>query len=206
MNNMTKKIGAAFASALIVSTSASMAGAQAAAPASTPLSGPAIVGLCALSEASVVHDSTVGKAVTARLAQLKSAAEAEIDGVGNPLQNDENAFVAARASLTADQINQRGSALQARQEQYDRLVQLRNAELSQTAQTEEGAVFNDAVPIISQVARQRNCSIVLSGQGVLMAEPSIDLTPSVIDGLNRTVTQIQFDRVHLDQNTGAPAR
>jgi Skp family chaperone for outer membrane proteins len=207
MTMMNRKMGAALASVLALAAIAPSAYPQsAAAPAAPPLTGPPIPGLCALSEPAVILNSTVGKYVNNRLTELKNAAEAEVQGQATPLQNDEKAFVAERASLTADQVNQRGAALQAREEQLSRLIQLRNAEMTQTGQNERNQIFNDALPIIHQVAKQHNCSVVLSNDGVLSVEPSMDLTGAVIEGLNTTVTQIQFDRVHLDQSTGAPAQ
>ncbi|HEY3887721.1 MAG TPA: OmpH family outer membrane protein [Caulobacteraceae bacterium] len=181
--------------------------AQAAAPAAAPPTGPAIPGMCVLSQEAVVYTSTVGKYVATRLQQLNSAAQAELTSNATSLQADEKAFEAARAGLSQEQLQQRGAALQGRERDLERTAQIRREELSQTAQKAQARILQEASPIFQQAVRAHNCSIVLSGTGVLVAETSMDVTPTVIAGLNAKITQFEFDREHLDQAAAAaPAR
>ena len=46
---------------------------------------------------------------------------------------------------------------------------------------------------------------MLSGTGVLVAETAMDITPTVIAGLNAKITQFEFEREHLDQAAAAAA-
>jgi outer membrane protein len=208
MNMMTRKSGAAFAGALAIAVLAPMVThAQAAAPAAAPPTGPAIPGMCVLSQEAVVYTSTVGKYVATRLQQLNSAAQAELTSNATSLQADEKAFEAARAGLSQEQLQQRGAALQGRERDLERTAQIRREELSQTAQKAQARILQEASPIFQQAVRAHNCSIVLSGTGVLVAETSMDVTPTVIAGLNAKITQFEFDREHLDQAAAAaPAR
>lgn len=206
MNMMTKKTGAAFAGVLaftVLAPALVQAQAQGAAQQGVPLTGPAIPGVCVLSLEEVVATSTVGKYVSTRMQQLNQAASAELSADATSLQNDEKAFNASRASLSPEQLQQRGSALEGRQNDFDRTVQVRREELNQTGQRAQARVLSEAAPIFQQAARAHNCSIVLGGTGVLTAEPSMDLTPTVVAGLNAKITQFEFDRVHLDQTAGA---
>src|SRR5580698_8645817 len=201
MNMMTNKSAAAFAGALAIAVLApAMTQAQgAAAPAASPPTGPAIPGMCVLSQEAVVFTSTVGKYVATRLQQLNSAAQAEVTSQTTSLQNDEKAFEAARAGLSQEQLQQRAAALAGRERDLERLVAQRREEMSQTAQKAQARILQEASPIFQQAVRSRNCSIVMSGTGVLVAETSMDITPTVITGLNAKITQFEFDREHLDQ-------
>jgi Skp family chaperone for outer membrane proteins len=204
MNMMTRKSGAAFAGALAIAALAPMVTyAQAAAPAASPPTGPAIPGMCVLSQEAVVFTSTVGKYVATRLQQLNSTAQAELTASASALQADGKAFDAARSGLSQEQQQQRGSALQARATELERTAQIRREELSQTAQKAQARILQEASPIFQQAVRSHNCSIVMSGTGVLVAETTMDITPTVIAGLNAKITQFTFDREHLDQGAAA---
>jgi outer membrane protein len=204
---MTKKSGAAFAGALALTALAPML-AQAQAPAASqaaPLTGPAIPGVCVLSLEAVVSGSTVGRYVATRMQQLNQTAQAELSSDATSLQNDEKALEASRASLSSDQLQQRVAALQGRENDLNRTVQIRREEMSQTAQNAQKRILTESTPIFQEAARAHNCSIVLERAGVLAAETSMDLTPTVITGLNAKITQFEFDRVHLDQTAAAPS-
>jgi Skp family chaperone for outer membrane proteins len=207
MNMMTKKSGAAFAGVLAMAAFTPMLAQAQAAPAAAPepLSGPAIPGMCVLSQEAIVYTSTVGKYVATRLQQLNSAAQAEITADTTSLQNDEKALEAQHASLSQEQLQQRAGALNARERDLERTVAVRREEMSQTAQKAQGRILQEASPIFQQAAHAHNCSLVVAGTSVLAAEPSMDITPTVIAGLNAKITQIEFDREHLDQSGAAAA-
>jgi outer membrane protein len=208
MTMMTKKSGAAFAGVLAIAVlTPMMTQAQGAAPAAAPPTGPAIPGMCVLSQEAVVFTSTVGKYVATRLQQLNSAAQAEITSDTTTLQADEKAFEAARAGLSQEQLQQRAAALAGRERDLERTVSVRREEMNQTAQKAQARILQEASPIFQQAVRSHNCSIVLSGTGVLVAETSMDITPTVIAGVNAKITQFEFEREHLDQAAAAaPAR
>jgi outer membrane protein len=206
MNMMTKKFGAAFVGALAVAAFAPMIAQAQAAAAPAPPSGPPIPGMCVLSQEAVVFTSTVGKYVATRMQQLNAAAQAEVTSSTTSLQNDEKAFEASRAGLSPDQLQQRATALAGRERDLERTVAIRREEMNQTAQKAQARILTEAQPIFQQAVRSHNCSIVLSGTGVLVAETAMDITPTVIAGLNAKITQFAFEREHLDQAAAAPAR
>jgi outer membrane protein len=201
MNMTTSKSAAAFAGVLAIAAFAPMV-AQAQAQASPP-TGPAIPGMCILSQEALVFTSTVGKFVATRLTQLNQAAQAEVNSQTTALQADEKAFEAARSGLSGDQLQQRGAALQARERDLERTVQVRREEMNQTAQKAQKRILTEAQPIFQSAVREHNCSVVLSGTDVLVAETAMDITPTVIAGLNAKITQFEFEREHLDQAAAA---
>jgi Skp family chaperone for outer membrane proteins len=202
---MKRTIAAAISGALIAVAAFPQARAQTAA---APPAGPAVAGLCFLSKEALVGTSTVGKFVQSRLQQLGQQAEAELNAQGTSLQNDAKALEAQRASLSADQLNQRGAALEARQRELERQVQVRRQEMAATEQKAFGRVLTEAEPIIRTVFQQQHCSVLFDDSAVLMGSTStVEITPAVVQGLNGKITQFTFDREHLDQGAaGQPAR
>jgi Skp family chaperone for outer membrane proteins len=160
--------------------------------------GPAIPGMCVLSNDYVIGASVVGKFVGARLGQLKSQVEAELNGAATALQTDGKALDAQRSTLTPEQFDQRGAALQVREREIQRTVQLRNAELQATQEKAIGRIVQEERPIIQQTITERNCSILISGQAAMAASSSMDVTPLVIQRLDAKLQQFQFDREHID--------
>jgi Skp family chaperone for outer membrane proteins len=208
---MSRQTGATLVSALALSALAPMAFAQTSGgqAAQEPLttSGPAIIGICVLSEQGLVAGSLVGKSVAARIQQLAQQADAEINGQATTLQNDEKAFESARASYSQEQLQQKAAALQGRERDLQRLAQQRNQELDATRQKRIGEVLTNALPIIRQQVQQHNCSVLFEGSQVVLAvNPSMDLTSAVIQGLNAKITTLTFDREHAEAGAASGAR
>jgi Skp family chaperone for outer membrane proteins len=200
---MKIKIIAAALVASVVSTTAAAAQTPAAAPAVT---GPAIPGLCVLSNDYVLGASAVGKFVINRLQQLKAQVDAELNSEGTALQTDAKALDAQRSSLSADQYDQRGAQLQIRERELQRKAQLRQRELQATQDKAFNNVAQQAEPIVRQVIVERNCSVLLNGAAVVVAAQSMDVSPTVVQRLDGKIQQFAFDREHLDATTGAPAQ
>ncbi len=196
---MHSKTGALLASALAIAVVASQAQAQ---TQPAPIqSGPAIAGVCVLSTQGIIAQSTVGKFVQSRLTQLAQSAQAEITAAQNSLQSDEKAFEAQRATLSAEQANQRGAALVQRERDLENLVNTRRQEMSATQQKAFARVLTEADPVVRQLYTQHNCSILLDGQAVLITAPAMDLTGQVVTGLNAKITQFTFDRERATQQS-----
>jgi Skp family chaperone for outer membrane proteins len=205
MNMINRKTGAALAGALALAAMASQVHAQTAAAAPPIQTGPAIPGMCVLSREGLVGASTVGKYVQTRLSQLAQQADAEVTAQQTSLESDAKALDAQKASLSSDQLNDRAAALQGRQRDIERLVQVRRQEMSATQQKAVNRVLTEADPLVRQAFQQHNCTVLLDSQAVIFAAPAMDLTPGVIQALNARITQFAFEREHLDQSA-APAQ
>jgi outer membrane protein len=195
----------AAASLLACAGAASAQQAAASQPAPQLQSGPPIAGVCIFSQAAAVGTSAVGKAIDARMGQLKATVNAELQPEGAAIDTDIKTFQTQQASLTPDARNQRGAALQSRAEAYERKRQIRGQELQLTERKALARVYNEMTPILRTVYQQRNCAVLLDGQAVLGANEQMDLTPAVVSQLNTKLSTLQFDRERLDQAAAAPA-
>lgn len=179
------------------------AAAAAAAPAMPAPSGPPIPGLCVFSYDQTLADSSVGKALAARLQQLGSQAEAELAPQRTTLQSDANALQGQRTTLPADQFQQRAEAMNQRIQQYAALEQLRGQELDQTRTVQLQRIVQVINPIVVSVYGARRCAIVVDSQQVLASNPAMEITADVVTQLNTRMATITFDRERI--NTAAPA-
>ena len=65
-------------------------------------------------------------------------------------------------------------------------------------------VLQELDPIAVGVYQARNCSLLL-GDGVLLGNPAMDITPQVVAGLNAKIKTFTFNREHLDTPPAAGA-
>jgi outer membrane protein len=202
---------AAASGALLALAAAGLAQAQTrpaapAAPAAQPAppQGPALPGVCILSKEGAVYASAVGKAMMSRLEQLSSQADAEINGQKTSLQTDAKTLESQKATIPADQYQQRGQALQVRLNDLQKTAQLRSAEMQLTQKKALQTFGGYMDPVVRQVFTQRNCSVLLDGNALIYPAPGMDITSAVITDLNAKVQSFNFDREHIDPNTGQP--
>ena len=167
--------------------------------------GAPIAGLCAVSIDGVLGGSTVGKYVDQRLQQIGAQAQAELTGEKSGIDTEARTLEGQRSSLDQAAFEQRVQALQARQVALERKAALRDREMQATQQQAVGRVLNEMKPLIATAAEAQKCAIVLDRSSVVMVNPAMDLTSSVVTGLNGKLTQFAFDRTRLDQGQAGAA-
>lgn len=202
---MSKFLSAAASSvvALALATAASAQTAPAAAPAAPPVThGPALTGVCILSTQGVIANSLVGKAVDARLKTIIQQVNAELTAERTGLDNEAKALDAKKASLAQDALEQQAAALQVKANAWQRKGQLRQKEVEVTEQKAMQRIYQEMNTPISQVYQTQKCSILFDREGVMLANPAMDITPGVVTALDARIKTLTFDRERLDQ--GAP--
>lgn len=177
---------------------------QATGPVTPPLPGAPITGLCYYSLERTRAQSSVGRAIQTRLQQIGTQVQSELTSERTTLENDIRAFNTARATLDPTAAEQRASQLQLRQNAYQRKEALRQREMEYTVQFANIRLSQEAQPVIMQVATQRQCSILLDDNIVMAGNAAMDLTPTVIQGLNARIQTITFDRIQVNPQTGQP--
>jgi Skp family chaperone for outer membrane proteins len=172
-----------------------------AAPAALPAvaHGPALAGTCILSLDGAIGGSTVGKYVQTRLQQIGTTVQSELTAEQTAITSEAKALDAQKATLDQTTFDQKAAALQLRANALQRKAQLRDREMQATQQKALGRVGQELEPIIRTVYQQSKCSILFQRDAVVLANPAMDITPSVITGLNAKITQFTFDRERLDQ-------
>jgi len=204
----TKSLVAASLVAAAALFGAEAALAQAAAAPAAPAApavthGPAVPGVCILSVEGAIGSSQVGKYVSTRMDQIITQVNSELNTEKTGIDNEAKALDGQRASLDANAYEQRAAALQVRANSLQRKAALRDREVQATQQKALSRVGQELDPIIRQVYQQRQCSLLVSRDALVIANPAMDITPAVVTGLNGKIVQFAFDRERLDQ--AAPA-
>lgn len=182
-----------------IATPAAAQTAAPAAPANPGLGGPVVAGVCLLSREAVFANAKIGVAATARLQQLASEAQAEVDAERRPIETDLATFRTEAPRLSAEQRQSREQALAARLAPVQAKAQQRSREIDATRAKALERISAEAQPVIAQVYRQRNCGLLLDRNSALGGNFTNDLTAEVVAGLDARIQTITFERERLTQ-------
>ena len=186
---------------------AAPARAPAATATASAITGPALPGVCIFSSERAIGTSSVGKAAAARMQQIRAQVAAELNGEQTSLRNDVQTFQGKRASLTPQQLQQQGAPLEQRAQAFENKVGLRQREMEATSGKALNQIQQQLAPIVTSVSASRQCSVVLNGDGAVMAaNPAMDLTEAVVGQLNTRMGTISFDRENLANQPAAGRR
>lgn len=155
--------------------------------------GKPVAGLCLLSREAVFAQAKVGKAAAQRLEQLTSQARSQVATLRKPLEAEIQSFQKKSASLSDAQRQQQGSALQERMQ----ALQAQARELAERVQLTQAKALQrigqDAQPIIASSYKSHQCGLLLNRDSVFGGNMANDLTPDVVQGLDRKITTISFN-------------
>ena len=174
----------------------------AAAPASNPLGGNPVPGVCMLSREAVFGQSKVGQAASERLQSLAEQQQSLLENQRKPLDADIQAFQQKSSTLTAAQRQQQGQALQQRMQAF----QAQAGELQQRIQLTRAKVMEQigqqAQPLVNSSYASHHCGLLLNRDAVLGGNTANDLTGDVIRGLDGKITTLNFNLEPVPANTG----
>lgn len=194
-------------SVMILTATATSAAAQTAAsapPAAPGLGGPLVAGVCLLSREAVFTNAKIGVAATARLQQLATEAQAEVDAERRPIEAELSAFRTEASRLTAEQRQTRERALAARLAPVQAKAQQRSREIDATRARALERISTEAQPVIAQVYRQRNCGLLFDRSSALGGNFTNDLTAAVVQALDARISTITFNRETLPPPAATP--
>ena len=202
--NSVRLFAGAAAIAAVAASAGALAQQRAAAPAAAaaapaagsnaPLGGPVIPGVCIFSNAQLVQQSAVGRAVLARLQQLQQAVRTELQPEQTAIQNEARAVQALPAGAAR---TQREQALATRAQAYQQRATIRGRELELTEQKALGRIATEAEPVVRQVYTQRNCGLLLDRNAVFGGNQQMDVTQAVMTALNARIQTFSFERERL---------
>lgn len=174
--------------------------APAAGPAAQPLGGPVVPGVCLLSREAIFANAAVGKAASARLAELTRAAQTEIDGQRPALETEARALE-GQPDNTANR--QRREALGARWQALQTQAAHSSREIDATRAKALERIATEAQPVIAQVYGSKNCGLLFDRGAALGGNFANDLTPDVVRALDARIQTITFERERLPQQQPA---
>jgi Skp family chaperone for outer membrane proteins len=174
-------------------------------PATQPLGGPALPGICLLSQQAVLSNAKVGVAATARLKQIADQVNAEVSAARAPLESDAQALQSQRASLKPADLQTRQQAIATRAQALQQTVNQRQREIEATRQKALSRIFTEVQPVIAAVYKARGCGLLFDRNSVLGGNMAGDITGAVVQGLDAKISTITFEKETLPPQTAQAA-
>lgn len=192
---------AAMIALMALSPSAPVA-AQQAAPA-PGFGGPAIAGVCLLSREAVFANAAVGKSVSAQIAEMTRAAQADVDRQRASIEAEAKAL----AGLAQDtKTQQRRDALATRWQELQRQAAHGGREIEATRAKALVRVADEAQPLIAKVYAEHKCGLLFDRGAVLGGNFANDLTADVVTALDAKIKTMGLEREKLaDAPKSAPS-
>jgi Skp family chaperone for outer membrane proteins len=191
---MPKLVLLATALALVTGVSSALADSAPQSSGTQALGGPLVPGVCLLSRQDVLTNSKAGQVAAARLRELATQAQTEVDTERKSVEADMAALEKNKAAAAIESkrkpIIDRWNAVQLKTNQ-------RSRELEATRDKALSRIALEAQPVIEASYRSHNCGLLLAREVMLAGNQGADITPSVIEGLNAKLTTITFDRETL---------
>jgi outer membrane protein len=189
-------VAAAAAAALMLSTGG-LAQAQTGATQTPVTHGAPLPGVCVFSSQQAVGTSTVGKYVGTRMQQIVTQVNSELQTERTGIETDAKTLDAQKATLDKNTLQTRATALQTRFNNWQTKASQREREVQATEQKAFLRVAQEMDPLIKSAYQTNHCSILFERDNVILANPAMDLTPTVVAGLNAKIQQFAFDRENL---------
>ncbi len=128
-----------------------------------------------------------GKRVTAELNADSAALGAENRRIEAELTAEEKNLTERRPNMTAEEFRKAADDFDAR------VVGIRNAQDAKTralngrGETERQEFFNKALPVISDVLRERGAVVILDSRAIFVSAGSIDITDTLVAEIDRRI-------------------
>lgn len=138
-------------------------------------------------------DSAGAKDIQAQVQAKRETLQEEFMKFENDLRASEKELVELRQSLSQEDFAEKRKAFE------EDLIEKRRVALTEKKDMEEAVIEASArlrgeiVKIVAEQAEERDVDLVLSKQNVVLVEKSLDLTPIVMEELNKRLSSIKVN-------------
>lgn len=156
------------------------AAAQMPVPDSAPVQAAPSAAILTLDQEALYRESLWGKRAQADLEARSRAIGAENDRIAAQLEAEDDALTALRATLPEDEFRRRADAFDAKVQKVRQDRDQAGRDLLASADTDRTAFLNAALPVLTDLMRERGAVALLDRRTVLLSIDQIDVTAALI--------------------------
>ncbi len=142
--------------------------------------------------ARVQRESVAGKGLVAERERYQQTYNTEFENARKQLQAAEQDLTKQRATLASDVFQEKVRTLNARIAEFQRQYQGAVRALDKSTATASNDLQKAVVGVTSEVASEVGAGLVLHKQQVFLHDERMDITPQVIERLNKRLSSIPF--------------
>jgi Skp family chaperone for outer membrane proteins len=159
----------------------------------------------------VLENSLAGKAVKLEREKYGTAYTNQVKDTEAKLRTEDQELSQQRGVLAPDVFQQKATAFQQKIQDFQNTVRDKQERLEFASNQAMQEIANTMLVVSQEVAKEKGLNAVLPRGAVLVFEPGMDITKSVLDKLNARLPSVQFQNPDTLQRSdgqaaaGAPA-
>jgi len=155
----------------------------------------------------VLKATEVARDIFSQMENKRKEYQARISKEEDALRSAEQEILKQKDSLSKAEFDKKRKEFEEKVISGQKLVQDRKRILDKAFNDSMGRLRNEAAKIVADIAKEKNYSAVLTQDAVMISVPSLDMTDTVIERMDKGVKKIVIDWAAFAAapGTGAPA-
>jgi len=142
----------------------------------------------------ILRDSTAAKAVRAQVDKQKDAYQAQIAQQENALRDADKKLAEQRATLSADDFAKKRDQLGQQMDQLRQNSEKLKQQLEDAFNAGMGQVSQALAGVLTDIAKQRNLTLVLDKRAVPLSANAFDITADALKALNTKLPTVTIPK------------
>ena len=142
----------------------------------------------------ILRDSTAAKAVRAQVDKQKDAYQAQIAQQENALRDADKKLAEQRATLSADDFAKKRDQLGQQMDQLRQNSEKLKQQLEDAFNAGMGQVSQALAGVLTDIAKQRNLTLVLDKRAVPLSANGFDITADALKALNAKLPTVAIPK------------
>lgn len=138
------------------------------------------------------RESVAGRALIAQRDKYQQQFQADFNSARQQLQVSDQDLAKQKGTIPQDAYDQKAKALEQQVIAFQRRTQFAVRALEKSTEAAAAEMMNAILNITGEIANEMGANLVLPKQQVVLHEPRMDVTPMVIERLNRKMSAINF--------------
>ncbi len=154
---------------------------------------------------AVLQKSKAGQAVRVEHDHYLQSMQSELDTNRKALKENENELMKEKAVLSQEAWQQKARAFEQQVVELNQRYQKGNLAVEKSYRVAITALTRAFDQVTEEVAGEVGCNLILPMQQVILHDPRMDLTQTVIDRMNKKIPTVDFPTPLLDSDSARPS-
>jgi outer membrane protein len=160
-------------------------------PASAQPEGDRATAVVVVDFSAVLRESAASRDIEAQIAEHRATYQAEFDTLEADLRRVETELTQARATLPADQFEQRRREFERQIIDAQRRAQVGRAALDEANDSAMREVRDTLYQVIAEIAKERQADVVLNKADVVIVDPQFDISEEAQTRLDARLSRVE---------------
>lgn len=138
----------------------------------------------------VLRDSVAAQSVRTLIDSQRRSYADQFSKKEAALRAQEQELIKQRASMSAEQLNEKRRAMESQIGEFQRDVNQRRRQIEESMIENMRPIDSAVEEILTQIATERGLNLILPRQAVVLSANSLDLTGEVLDRLNKRMGKV----------------